>query len=149
MTETETSQAPAASMANASTARKTTARKRTPRKKSATAGARRTAVTAKKRTVRKAQKTVRLRKDALDKLVQGLAKKALDARGRVVNFSQEQAGAARRAAGKVAASSKKTIARVRKEWNGMDSARKATFVAALLGALAAASGSIAASRKKK
>lgn len=102
-----------------------------------------------RKTVRKGRKRASKQKNALDKLVRGLSKTASAARGRVVDFSEEQAGAAKRAAGKVAASSKKTIARVKKEWNGMDNTRKATFVAALLGALAAASGSIAAGRKKK
>ncbi len=51
--------------------------------------------------------------------------------------------------GKVAASSRKTIATVKKEWNRMDTSGKVKFVVALLGTLAAASGTIVATKKKR
>jgi len=150
VTQTETTQgSPESSSASAPAARKRAARKRTTRTAGTVAGAGRKAMAGRKKTLRKARNSSRKQRSALDNLVQGLAKKASEARVRVADFSEEQAAAARRAAGKVAAASKKTIERVRKEWNGMDNARKVAFVAALLGALAAASGSLVASKKKK
>ncbi len=56
---------------------------------------------------------------------------------------------ARRTLGKASTASKKTIDRLAREWKGMDTAKRAQFIAALLGALAAASAPIVRRRLKK
>lgn len=73
----------------------------------------------------------------------GVARKGLKA------LSGQGAGAARRALRVARAASKKTIARLTKEWERMDNRRRAQFVAAVLAALAAASAPIVRSRLKK
>ena len=66
-----------------------------------------------------------------------------------VIFSGQGTDAARRALQDAGAASKKTIARLTKEWEGMDARRRAQFVAALLAALAAASAPVVRNRMKK
>jgi hypothetical protein len=68
----------------------------------------------------------------------------------VKTLSGQGTEAARRAVKDAGATSRKTIARLTKEWESMDNTRRAKFVAALLAALAAASAPIVrASLKKK
>ena len=81
--------------------------------------------------------------------MEGLQKRASEAGSRITELSKEGKSAARRAAGKVAASSRQTIKAVKKEWNKMDTAGKVKFVAALLGTLAAASGTLVATKKRR
>jgi hypothetical protein len=76
-----------------------------------------------------------------------LAKRANRAGAKIADLSEEGANAARRTLGRVNTTSRQTIARVRREWDRLDSTRKAQFVAGLLGALAAAAAVRKATRK--
>ena len=86
---------------------------------------------------------------SLATLLDGLATKAAAAGKEVKTLSGQGSDAARRAWKDAGAASKKTIARLAKEWKGMDSARRAKFVGALLAALAAASAPIVRAGLKK
>lgn len=83
----------------------------------------------------------------LEGLLNDLAKRANRAGATIASLSEEGATAARKTLGAVTARSKKTINRVRREWDEMDNTRRAQFVGALLGALAAASAAAASVRK--
>jgi hypothetical protein len=83
----------------------------------------------------------------LDAFLNDLAKRANKASTKISNLSEEGTAAARRTLGKVSAGSKKTISRVKREWDGMNNTRKVEFVAGLLAALAAASAVRKAPRK--
>jgi len=72
-------------------------------------------------------------------LLQKFASKASEAGAGVAALSGESAAAARRTLSHATTASKKTIGRLKKEWKRMDTQRKAQVVAAVLGALAAAS----------
>jgi hypothetical protein len=82
-------------------------------------------------------------------LLDGLATKAAAAGKEMKVLSGQGTDAARRAMKDAGTASKKTIARLSKEWKSMDSARRAKFVAALLAALAAASAPIVRAGMKK
>ena len=86
---------------------------------------------------------------SLAALLDGLATKAAAAGKEMKTLSGQGTDAARRAMKGAGTASKKTIARLAKEWKGMDSARRAKFVAALLAALAAASAPIVRAGLKK
>jgi hypothetical protein len=86
---------------------------------------------------------------SLATLLDGLATKAAAAGKEVKTLSGQGTDAARRAMKDAGAASKKTIARLAKEWKSMDNARRARFVAALLAALAAASAPIVRAGLKK
>lgn len=83
----------------------------------------------------------------LEALLNDLAKKANRAGESIASLSEEGATAARKTIGAVTARSKKTIDQVKREWAGMDNTRRAQFVGALLGALAAAGAAAASVRK--
>lgn len=82
-------------------------------------------------------------------MLRGLQKRAASTGSQIVKLSGESAQAAKKAVGTVTASSRKTIQGVKREWNRMDSSSKVKFVAALLGTLAAASGTVVAARRRK
>ncbi|MFN2386409.1 MAG: hypothetical protein ABR576_09015 [Thermoanaerobaculia bacterium] len=82
-------------------------------------------------------------------LLTTLQKRASGAGSRIAELSGEGATAAKKAVGTITASSRKTIQGVRREWSRMDNPSKLKFVAALLGTLAAASGSVVAARRRK
>jgi hypothetical protein len=86
---------------------------------------------------------------SLAALLDGLAARAASAGKGLRALSGQGTDAAKRALKDAGAASKKTIGRLTKEWEGMDSRRRAQFVAALLAALAAASAPIVRSRMKK
>ena len=86
---------------------------------------------------------------SLAALLDGLATKAAAAGKEMKTLSGQGTDAARRAMKDAGTASKKTIARLSKEWKDMDSARRAKFVAALLAALAAASAPIVRAGLKK
>ena len=88
------------------------------------------------------------REAGLQSFLNDLAKRANVAGSKIAELSEEGADAARKTIGKVSASSRKTIARVRREWDRMDSTRKAQFVAGLLGALAAAAAGVRKATRK-
>ncbi len=86
---------------------------------------------------------------ALASLLQRLSRQASRTGGRIAALSEQGMSGARRSLRKAGARSQKTIDRLTQEWKGMDTARRAQFVAALLGTLAAASAPIVRSRWKK
>ena len=86
---------------------------------------------------------------SLAALLDSLAARAASAGKGLKTLSGQGTDVARRALQDAGAASKKTIGRLAKEWEGMDSRRRARFVAALLAALAAASAPIVRSRMKK
>jgi hypothetical protein len=122
------------------TATKTAAARKTSRRKTATRTQSRSG--ARKRTSGSG-------KNAMADMLRSLQKRAAGTGSRIVKLSEESAQAAKKAMGTVTASSRKTIQGVKREWNRMDSKTKAKFVVALLGTLAAASGSVVASRRRK
>jgi len=85
----------------------------------------------------------------IERLLQALAKSASGAGARLVAASGTGARATRRAWTRVSGSSRRTIDRLAKQWSAMDAKRKAQLIAALIGALAAASAPIVRSRLKK
>jgi hypothetical protein len=132
-------------------ARKTatgTTRKKTGAHKTARTGPKRTATTGSRKAAprrrRRATKTV-----GLQTFLNDLAKRANRAGSTIADLSEKGADAARGTIGKVSKSSRQTIGRVRKEWDKLDSTRKAQFVAGLLGALAATAAGVAKASRRK
>jgi hypothetical protein len=119
--------------------RKTAAGGRKPGARTATSSRRKTSSRRRRRSSKEA---------GLQSFLNDLAKRANVAGSKIAEFSEEGADAARKTIGKVSASSRKTIARVRREWDRMDSTRKAQFVAGLLGALAAAAAGVRKATRK-
>lgn len=136
--------------AGGSRKRATTTRRRktsTSRKTSATGAAaakpRARRTTSRRRTSRRgSSKPV-----GLQGLLNDLALRANRAGETIAALSAEGTTAARRTIGTVAQGSRKTIARVRREWDQMDSTKRVEFVGALLAALAAAGAAAAGVRK--
>jgi hypothetical protein len=129
--------------------RTTTARRRkTSTRKTAASGAaaakpRARRTTSRRRTSRRgSSKPV-----GLQGLLNDLALQANRAGATIVALSAEGTTAARRTIGTVAQGSRRTIARVRREWDQMDSTKRVEFVGALLAALAAAGATAAGVRK--
>jgi len=114
------------------------ARRRSPRRKPAAA----------QRPVRR-RKTTRARRSRLSALLSGLSRQAARAGKQIAVIGEEGISGARRTYGKAEIASKKAVARITREWKGMDNRRRAQFVAALLAALAAASAPIVRSQLKK
>jgi hypothetical protein len=119
--------------------RKTTAGVRKPGDRTATSSRRKTSSRRRRRSSKEA---------GLQSFLNDLAKRANVAGSKIAELSEEGADAARKTIGKVSASSRQTIARVRREWDRMDSTRKAQFVAGLLGALAAAAAGVRKATRK-
>lgn len=86
---------------------------------------------------------------SLEALLDGFATKAAAAGKSLKTLSGQGTGAAKRALRGAGVASRKTIARLTREWKRMDARRRAQFLAALLAALAAASAPIVRSRLKK
>jgi hypothetical protein len=108
--------------------------------------------TARRKSPARRKKTSRARAGAggtLAALLNDMAAKAGSAGKGLKTLSGQGAGVARRALRGAGAASRKTIARLTKEWERMDTRRRAQFVAALLAALAAASAPIVRGRLKK
>jgi hypothetical protein len=82
-------------------------------------------------------------------LLEGWAAKAAAAGKGLKTLSGQGTDVARQALQGVGAASKKTIARLAKEWKSLDTKRRTQFVAALLAALAAASAPVVRNRMKK
>ena len=137
-TPTEQSSPPAAPRRRAPAKRAATARKAPARKPAAPQkkAARRPRARAKTAT-------------SLATLMDALASKAAAAGKGLKSLSGQGTDAARRAFRDAGAASKKTIGRLTKEWESMDNARRARFLAALLAALAAASAPIVSGSLKK
>lgn len=81
-------------------------------------------------------------------MLDDLAKRANRAGETIAELSEEGAHAARRTLGAVTTTSRKTIERVKKEWDQMDNTRRMQFVGALLAALAAAAAGVRKATKK-
>jgi len=119
--------------------RKTAAGGRKPGARTATSSRRKTPSRRRRRSSKEA---------GLQSFLNDLAKRANVAGSKIAELSEEGADAARKTIEKVSTSSRQTIARVRREWDRMDSTRKAQFVAGLLGALAAAAAGVRKATRK-
>jgi hypothetical protein len=86
---------------------------------------------------------------SLTALLEGWAAKAASAGKSLKTLSGQGTDAARQAFRGAGTASKKTIARLTKEWESLDAKRRAQLLAALLAALAAASAPIVRNRLKK
>lgn len=156
MTESEDTSATtsAASGGGSAPARKRPAQRR---RKTGTASRRKTTTAGKKSTARGTASRTRKgaatrrrrspRATGLEAFLNDLAKRANRAGSKISDLSEEGSAAARRTLGKVTASSKQTIGRVKREWDRLDNTRKIEFVAGLLAALGAATAVRKASRK--
>jgi hypothetical protein len=82
-------------------------------------------------------------------LLEGWAAKATAAGKSLKTLSGQGTDVARQALQGAGAASKKTIARLAKEWESLDTKRRTQFVAALLAAFAAASAPVVRNRMKK
>lgn len=157
MTESEDTSASASSPSGGASApaRKRTSQRRrktgtSSRRKSTTAGAKKTAARRTASATRKGAATRRRRSPkatGLEAFLNDLAKRANQAGSKLSNLSDESTAAAKRTLGKVTASSRQTIGRVKREWDRLDNTRKIEFVAGLLAALGAATAVRRASRK--
>ena len=85
----------------------------------------------------------------LPSLLQGWSARAGAAGGSLAAASAEGIDKARRALESVGSASRRTIDRMLKQWSAMDARKRAQFLGALLGALAAASAPIVRSRISK
>jgi hypothetical protein len=126
----------------------------TPTRTSKSPARRRTASGTRKSPARKrsaGRKRTRRRSGAngFSALLNEMASKAAAAGKELKAISGKGAGAARKAWSEVGMTSRRTISRLTKEWEAMDSTRRAQFIAALLAALAAASAPIVRGRLKK
>ncbi|MEO8430699.1 MAG: hypothetical protein ABI592_04250 [Acidobacteriota bacterium] len=82
-------------------------------------------------------------------LLRTFSQKASQAGASLAAASEGGVASARRAFGQAGAASKSTLDRLTREWKSMDPKRRAQYLAAILGALAAASAPIVRSRLKK
>ena len=89
------------------------------------------------------------RRVELAAMIRALGQKAAKARGQITAASTEGSEATRRAWKKVSGASRRTIDKLAAGWKGLDPARKAQVVAALLTALAAASAPLVRRGLKK
>jgi hypothetical protein len=122
------------------------ARKTAPRAKK-TATARRPAAAGSRKTATRRRR--RAAKNAgLQTILDDLAKRANRAGVTIADLSEKGADAARGTIDQVGKRSRQTIARVRREWDKLDTARKAQFVAGLLAALAATAAGVAKASRK-
>jgi hypothetical protein len=82
-------------------------------------------------------------------MLASFSKSASRAGASVSDFSSESVKSAKRAWNKAGVASKSTVKRVLKEWKDLDPKRRASYVAALVGALAAAATPIVRAQLKK
>jgi hypothetical protein len=149
VTESEdTTQTPSSGGNTPTSRNRTTTRRRTSgtQRKSAASGKK----PAPRRTASRRTTSRRRRSSSqtgLEGLLNDLAKRANRAGSTIASLSEEGADAARKTLGKVGATSRQTIARVKREWDRMDNTRRVQFVGALLGALAAAAAVRKVTRK--
>jgi hypothetical protein len=132
MTESETSQPGAAARrprAHSTAARKP-ARKPAPKRKTSAGAASRQA-------------------KALRAMLSQVSKSANRAGSKIGVLSRQGSAAAKKTLGSASKATRRAIQGSVKEWKKLDTPRKIEFVATLLSALAAASGTVARGRKKK
>jgi hypothetical protein len=115
------------------------ARKTATARRPAAAGSRKTAPRRRRRAAKNA---------GLQTILDDLAKRANRAGVTIADLSEKGADAARGTIDQVSKRSRQTIARVRREWDKLDTARKAQFVAGLLAALAATAAGVAKASRK-
>ncbi|MEP6993099.1 MAG: hypothetical protein ABI968_01165 [Acidobacteriota bacterium] len=118
-------------------------RKAAPRK--ASTGARKDA--ARRKPAAKRKKATR--RTSFEKVIESITGSVAVARAAIAEASGQGAIAVRRTLGDASVSSRRTITRLAKEWNGMDPKKKARVLAALLGAAAAVSAPLVRRRFKK
>jgi hypothetical protein len=82
-------------------------------------------------------------------MLSGAAKSASRAGARIAKISRGGSTATKKAIGAAGKATRRAVQSSVKEWKKLDTPRKIEFVAALLSALAAASGTIGRGRKKK
>jgi hypothetical protein len=82
-------------------------------------------------------------------MLASFSKSASRAGASVSSLSSDSVRSAKRAWNKAGVASKSTVKRVLKEWRDLDPKRRASYVAALVGALAAASAPIVRSKLKR
>jgi hypothetical protein len=87
--------------------------------------------------------------NALQTLLSRLSRQAARTGKQIASMSEGGVSSARRTLGKAESASKKAIQGLTREWKRLDNRRRAQFVAALLGALAAASAPLVRSQLKK
>jgi hypothetical protein len=97
----------------------------------------------------RAKKSKRAGTAGLSALLSDLSTRMSKTGTRIAAQASEGAASARSALGKAKGASQRAIRASMREWNKLDTPRKVEFVAALLSALATASGTIAARKKKK
>jgi hypothetical protein len=123
----------------------TKGRRSAPRKAASGVRARKSAprrkTTARRKTAARAR--------SFENVIESITGSVAVARAAIAEASGQGATAVARALGSASASSRKTITRLAKEWRGMDPKKKARVLAALLGAVAAASAPLVRSRWKK
>ena len=86
---------------------------------------------------------------ALQTLLSRLSRQAARTGKQIASMSESGVSGARRTLRKAESASKKAILGLTREWKRLDNRRRAQFVAALLGALAAASAPLVRSQLKK
>ena len=82
-------------------------------------------------------------------MLRGFAQKAGEVGASLAAASEGGVAAARRALGQAGVASRSTLDRLTREWKSMAPKRRAQYLAAILGALAAASAPLVRSRLKK
>jgi len=95
------------------------------------------------------RKRSRARAGNLEKLLRQLSARASKAGSAIASGASDGASSARSALGKAKNASQTAIRASIREWKKLDTPRKVEFVATLLSALAAASGTIASRGRKK
>ena len=88
-------------------------------------------------------------REGLEKMLASFSESVSRAGASVSSVSSDGVRAAKRAWNRAGVASKGTVKRVLREWKGLDPKRRASYVAALVGALAAASGSIVRAQMKR
>jgi len=121
-------------------------------KKPAARARRKPASGARKGTTRRkpaARKKAPARAMSFESVIESITGSVGVARAAIAEASGQGAAAVSRALGTASASSRHTIKRLAREWQGMDPRKKARILAALLGAAAAASAPLVRKRFKK
>jgi len=152
MSSTPATSAPAPAAAVSKPKAKPKARRTAPRKPSAAAKvAVKRPVPARKPAASKSKPASAARKPSpggLEAMLASFSKSASRAGASVSSLSSDSVRSAKRAWNKAGVASKSTVKRVLKEWRDLDPKRRASYVAALVGALAAASAPIVRSKLK-
>ena len=86
---------------------------------------------------------------ALREMLSEVSRSAARAGSKIASISRHGGAATKKALGTAGTATRRAVQTSVREWNRLDTPRKIEFVAALLSALAAASGTIARGRKKK